>query len=61
MVTAFYEVVLLVAKNKKAHTIAKTLISSVAKSLVGYVDGEKTVAKVNSMSLSNDPMNRGIM
>uniref|UniRef100_H2XQP6 HAT C-terminal dimerisation domain-containing protein n=1 Tax=Ciona intestinalis TaxID=7719 RepID=H2XQP6_CIOIN len=60
IVKASYEVSLLVAQNLKAHTIAETLILPAAKVLVRQLIGEKDVAKLESVSLSNDTVKRRI-
>ncbi|XP_078487698.1 zinc finger BED domain-containing protein 5-like [Ciona intestinalis] len=60
IVKASYEVSLLVAQNVKAHTIAETLILPAAKVLVRHLIGEKDVAKLESVSLSNDTVKRRI-
>ncbi|XP_068246706.1 zinc finger BED domain-containing protein 5-like [Palaemon carinicauda] len=54
IVKASYEVALLVAKNMKAHTIAESLIMPAAKILVRHVIGEEAVAKMESVSVSNN-------
>ena len=54
IVTASYEVSLLVASNKKPHTIAEELIMPAAKVLVKHVIGDKAVSKLNSVSVSNN-------
>ena len=54
IVTASYEIALLVAKNKKPHTIAEELIIPAAKVLVKHVIGDKAVSKLNSVSVSNN-------
>ena len=55
-----YEVFLLVAQNKKALVIAESLILSAAKMLVRNLIGEESVAKLDSVSLSNDTVKRRI-
>ncbi|XP_068216554.1 zinc finger BED domain-containing protein 5-like [Palaemon carinicauda] len=57
IVKASYEVALLVAKNMKAHTIAESLIMPAAKILVSHVIGEEVVAKLESVSVSNNTSN----
>jgi len=57
---ASYEVSLLVAQNMKAHTIAESLVLTAAKLLVRDLIGEKDVAKLDSVSLSNDTAKRRI-
>ncbi|XP_076800826.1 zinc finger BED domain-containing protein 5-like [Clavelina lepadiformis] len=54
IVKASFEVSLLVAQNLKAHTIAEMPILPAAKGLVRRLIGEKDVAKLDSVSLSND-------
>ena len=48
IVTASYKIALLVAKNKKPHTIAEELIMPAAKVLVKHVIGDEAVSKSNS-------------
>uniref|UniRef100_UPI00358DF206 zinc finger BED domain-containing protein 5-like n=1 Tax=Myxine glutinosa TaxID=7769 RepID=UPI00358DF206 len=60
IVKASYEVALLVAKNMKAHTIAESLVMPAAKILVRHVIGEEAVAKLDSVSLSNNTVQRRI-
>ena len=60
IVTACYEIVLLVAKNKKPHTIAEELIMPEAKMLVKHVNGDEAVSKLNSFSMSNNIIQRRI-
>jgi len=60
IVKASYEVALLVAQNMKAHTIAELLVLPAAKRLVRNLLGEKDVAKLDSVSLSNDTAKRRI-
>ena len=59
IVTASYEIALIVAKNKKPHTIAEELIMLAAKVLV--VIGDEAVSNLNSVSLSNNTMQRHII
>ena len=54
IVTASYELAVLVAKNKKPHTIAEELIMPAAKVLVKHVIGDEAVSKLNSVSVSNN-------
>ena len=54
IVTASYEIALLVAKNKKSHTIAEEFIMPAAKMLVKHVIGDEAVSKLNSASVSNN-------
>ena len=56
IVTASYEIALLVAKNKKPHTIAEEFIMPEAKVLVKHVIGDEAVSKLNSVSVSNNTM-----
>ena len=60
IVTACYEIALLVAKNKKPHTIAEELIMPEAKMLVKHVIGDEAVSKLNSFSISNNIIQRRI-
>ena len=60
MVTASYEIALIVAKNKKPHTIGEELIMPAAKVLVKHVIGDEAVSKLNSVSLSNNTIQRRI-
>ena len=60
MVTASYEIALLVANNKKPHTIAEELIMPAAKVLVKHVIGNEAVSKLNSVSVSNNTIQRRI-
>ena len=57
---ASYEVSLLIAKNMKAHTVAKNLVLPAVKVLVRYLIGEKEAEKLNSVPLSNDAVRRRI-
>jgi len=57
---ASYEVAFLVAKSMKAHTIAESLIMPAAKILIRRVMGEESVAKLESVSLSNNTVKRRI-
>ena len=54
IVQASYEVALSVAQNMKAHTIAELLVLPAAKILVRNLIREKDVAKLDSVSLSNN-------
>ncbi|XP_068235570.1 zinc finger BED domain-containing protein 5-like [Palaemon carinicauda] len=60
IVKGSYEVALLVAKNMKAHTIAESIIMPAAKILVSHVNGEEAVAKLESVSVSNNTVQRRI-
>ena len=57
IVTASYVIVYIVA-NKKPHTIAKELIMPAAKVLVKHVIGDEAVSNLNSISLSNNAIQR---
>ena len=48
------------AKNKKPHTIAEELIMPAVKVLVKYVIGNETVSKLNSVSVSNNTIQRRV-
>ena len=54
IVTASYEIALVVANNKKPHTIAEELIMPATKVLVKHVIGNEAVSKLNSVSVSNN-------
>ena len=58
--TASFEIALLVANNKKPHTIAEELIMPAAKVLVKNVIGNEAVSKLNSVSVSNNTIQRRI-
>ena len=60
IVTASYEIALLVAKNKKPHTIAEEFIMPAAKMLVKHVIGDEAVSKLNSTSMSNNMIQQHI-
>ncbi|XP_077969918.1 zinc finger BED domain-containing protein 5-like [Styela clava] len=60
IVKASYDVAFLVAKSITAHTIAESLIMPAAKILVRRVMGEESVAKLDSVSLSNNTLKRRI-
>ena len=60
IVTASYEIALIVAKNKKPHTIAEEFIIPAAKVLVKKVISDEAVSNLNSVSLSNNTIQRGI-
>ena len=60
IVTASYEIALLAATNKKPHTIAEKLIMPAAKVLVKHVIGNEAVSKLNSVSVSNNTIQRRI-
>ena len=60
IIKASYEVSLLVAQNKKAHVIAESLIMPAAKILIRNLIGEESVAKLDSVSLSNNTVKRRI-
>ena len=60
IVTASYEIALIVAKNKKPHTIAEELIMPAVKVLVKHVISNEAVSNLNSVLLSNNTIQRGI-
>ena len=60
IVTASYEIALLAAKNKKPHIIAEELIVPAAEVLVKHVIGDEAVSKLNSVSVSNNTIQRSI-
>ena len=60
IVTASYEIALLLAKNKKPHTIAEELIMPAAKVLVNHVIGDKAVSKLKRFLVSNNTIQRRI-
>ena len=60
IIKASYKVSLLVAQNKKAHVIAESLIMPAPKILVRNLIGEESVAKLDSVSLSNNTVKRPI-
>ena len=51
---ASYEVSLMIAKQKKAHTIGENLFLPAAKVMLRCVFGNESVKKLNSIALSND-------
>ena len=57
---ASYEVSLMIAKQKKAHTIGKNLVLPAAKVMVRCVFGDESVKELNSISLSNNTVQRRI-
>ena len=59
---ASYEVSLMISKQKKAHTrtIGKNLVLPAAKVMVRCVFGDESVKKLNSISLSNNTVQRRI-
>ena len=57
---ASYEVSLMIAKQKKAHTIVENLVLPAAKIIVHCVFGDESVKKLNSISLSNNTVQRRI-
>ena len=57
---ASYEVSLMIAKQKKAHTIGENLVLPAAKVMVRCVFGDESVKKVNSISLSSNTVQRRI-
>ena len=58
--TASYEIALLVAKNKKPHTIAEELIMPAVNVLVKHVIGDEAVSKLNSVLVSFNTIQRRI-
>ena len=54
IVKASYELSLLLAQNKQAHVIAKSLILPAAKILVRNLIGEESLAKLDNVSLFNN-------
>ena len=60
IIKASYKVSLLVAQNKKAHVITESLILPTAKILIRNLIGEESVAKLDSVSLSNNSVKRRI-
>ena len=60
IVTASYEIALLVAKNKKPHTIAEELIMPAVNVLVKHVIGDEAVSKLNSVFVSINTIQRRI-
>ena len=59
MVRAFYEIAVIVAKNKKPHTVEKLTIPA-AKVLVKHFIGNETALILNNVSLSNNTIQRRI-
>ena len=57
---ASYEVFLMIAKQKKAHTIGENLVLPAAKVMVRCVFGDESEKKLNSISLSNNTVQRRI-
>ena len=57
---ASYEVSLMIAKQKKAHTIGENLVLPATKVMVCCVFGDESVKKLNSISLSNNTVQRRI-
>ena len=55
-----YEVSLIIAKQKIAHTIGENLVLSAAKVMVRCVFEDESVKKLNSISLSNNTVQRRI-
>ena len=60
MVIASYEVALIVAKNRKPHSIREELIMYLAKVLVKHVIGDEAALKLNSVSLLSNAIQRHI-
>lgn len=61
IVTASYEIALLVAQRKKSYTIAEDVIMPAAKILFKRVIGEESLSKLQNVSLSNDTIRRRIV
>ena len=57
---ASYKVSLMIAKQKKAHIIGENLVLPAAKVMVRCVFGDESVKKLNSISLSNNTVQRRI-
>ena len=57
---ASYEISLMIAKQKKAHTIVENLVLPAAKVMVCCVFKHESVKKLNSISLSNNTVQRRI-
>ena len=57
---AFYEVALLIAKAKKAHTIGKTLLKPCALVMANLVCGPEEAKKLSSVPLCNNTIKRRI-
>ena len=57
---ASYEVSLIIAKQKKAHTVGENLVPPAAKVMVHCIFGDESVKKLNSISLSNNTVQRRI-
>ena len=57
---ASYKVSLMIAKQKKAHTIGKNLVLPAAKVMVRCVFGDESVKKLNSIFLCNNTVQRRI-
>ena len=53
-VKAAYEASQMVAQQKKAHIIGENLVASAAKVVIRSVFGDKSLKKLNSISLSNN-------
>ena len=60
LLKAFYEVSLMIAKQKKSHTIGENLVLPAAKVMVRCVFEDESVKKLNSISLSNNTVQRRI-
>ena len=60
MVTASNEIALIVAKNKKPHSIEEELIIPAEKVLVKHVIGDEAALKLNNVSLSNNTIQRRV-
>ena len=59
-VEASYKIALLIAKDKKPHTIGESLIKPCLLNACNTVFGEKSCKKVAKISLSNDTVKRRI-
>ena len=57
---ASYEVSLMITKQKKAHNIGENLFLPAAKVMVRCAFGDESVKKLNSISLSNNTVQRRI-
>ena len=58
--TASFEVVLQIAKQKKPHNIGETLVKPCAVNMVKLILGETSAKKIQQVSLSNDTIKRRI-
>ena len=57
MVTAYYDLAFILAKNKKPRTIGEELMKPAAKVLVKHVIGNEATLKLNSVSCQTIPYN----